>query len=85
MKTLLVGDVCPTVHSTPYYKEKNIPALFGDTQELISSNGSSRKLLLKIQQRTIVLCACGEYAGSINEQGITIGLIGLHLAFRHYI
>ncbi len=34
MKTLLVGDICPTQISTPYYKEKDIPALFGDTVTL---------------------------------------------------
>jgi len=37
MKTLLVGDICPTVYSTPYYKEKNIPALFGDTVTLFEN------------------------------------------------
>lgn len=37
MKTLLVGDVCPTVDSTPYYAEKNIPALFGDTVSLFEN------------------------------------------------
>lgn len=37
MKTLLVGDICPTVNSTPYYKEKNIPALFGDTVTLFEN------------------------------------------------
>ena len=37
MKTLLVGDVCPTVHSTQYYKEKNIPALFTDTVSLFEN------------------------------------------------
>ena len=37
MKTLLVGDICPTVYSTPYYKEKNIPALFSDVTTLFEN------------------------------------------------
>ncbi len=37
MKTLLVGDICPTALSTPYYKEKNIPALFSDTVSLFEN------------------------------------------------
>lgn len=34
MKTLLLGDVCPTAATSPYFKEKNIPELFGDTASL---------------------------------------------------
>ncbi len=34
MKTLLLGDVSPTTATAPYFKEKNIPELFGDTVSL---------------------------------------------------
>ena len=34
MKTLLVGDVCPTAKTTPYYAAKDIATLFGDTVSL---------------------------------------------------
>ena len=34
MKTLLLGDISPTSISAPYFKEHNIPELFGDTTSL---------------------------------------------------
>ncbi len=34
MKTLLVGDICPTAYSTPYFARKDIAALFNDTTSL---------------------------------------------------
>ena len=37
MKTLLLGDICPTAKSEQLYKEKNIPALFGDTVSLFEN------------------------------------------------
>ena len=37
MKTLLVGDICATAKTEPLYREKNIPALFGDTVSLFKN------------------------------------------------
>lgn len=34
MKTLLVGDICPTAYSTPYFAQKDISTLFNDTTSL---------------------------------------------------
>ena len=34
MKTLLLGDICATAKTEPLYREKNIPALFGNTVSL---------------------------------------------------
>lgn len=38
MKTLLLGDVCPTAHTDPYFKEQNIEILFGDTVKLFEES-----------------------------------------------
>ena len=34
MRFLLLGDICPTSHTAPLYREKNIEALFSDTVSL---------------------------------------------------
>lgn len=38
MKTLLLGDLSPTVITDPLFKEKNLDALFGDTIDLFKGN-----------------------------------------------
>ena len=37
MKALLLGDICATVKTEPLYREKNSPALFGDTVSLFEN------------------------------------------------
>ena len=37
MKALLLGDLSPSSVSAPYFKEKNIPLLFGDTVSLFEN------------------------------------------------
>ncbi len=37
MKTLLLGDICPAPISEPYYRSKDIKALFGDTVSLFEN------------------------------------------------
>lgn len=88
MKTLLVGDICPTVYSTPYYKEKNIPALFGDTvtlfenKDLVFANiecaiTESENKIMKFGPN---LKAPPETAEMLKELGVTVcGLSNNHI------
>ena len=34
MKALFLGDICPTDYSSPYFKEKDISKLFGDSESI---------------------------------------------------
>ena len=38
MKTLLLGDLCPTIVTNPIFEKGDIDALFGDTQQLFEGN-----------------------------------------------
>ena len=60
MKALILGDVCPTKESIPYFKDKNIPELFGDSSAIFDG----RDLI------TVNLeCALTEHGGAINKFG----------------
>jgi len=41
MKTLLLGDICPTVLTAPLFRAKDVDALFGDTRALFDASDFS--------------------------------------------
>ena len=60
MKTLLLGDLSPSSISAPYFKEKNIPELFGDTVSLFKNKDF---VIVNLE------CALTDHDGDIKKFG----------------
>ena len=60
MKTLLLGDLSPTSKTAPYFKEKNIPELFGDTVSLFKDKDFA---IVNLE------CALTDHDGAIKKFG----------------
>ncbi len=88
MKTLLMGDICPTESSAPLYREKNIPALFGDTVSLFENKDlvfANIECAITNSESPIKKCgpnlkAPPETAEMLREIGVTVcGLSNNHI------
>ncbi len=60
MKTLLLGDVCPTVETAPHFAARDIPLLFGDVTALFENKDFT---LVNLE------CAITEHDGAIEKFG----------------
>ena len=88
MKTLILGDISPTSVTNPYFAEKNMDALFGDSLPLFSGNDvtfANLECALTESEAAIdkfgpALKACKETADVMKNIGITVaGLSNNHI------